>query len=44
LLRAEIVRSHGGFEANHLSVLEDVPAARKAFWDRADRLIAAVTS
>jgi dienelactone hydrolase len=44
LLRAEIVRSHGGFAATHESVLEDVPAARKAFWDRADRLIAAVTS
>jgi dienelactone hydrolase len=43
LLRAELVRSHGEFRATHLSVLENSPGARKAFWARADRLIAAVT-
>jgi dienelactone hydrolase len=43
LLRAELVRSQGAFRATHLSVLEDSPGARKAFWARADRLIAAVT-
>jgi dienelactone hydrolase len=43
LLRAELVRSQGAFRATHLSVLEDSPGARKAFWTRADRLIAAVT-
>jgi pimeloyl-ACP methyl ester carboxylesterase len=42
LLRAELVRSQGDFQATHLSVLESSPGARKAFWDRADRLIAAV--
>ena len=43
LLRAELVRSQGGFQATHLSVLENTPGARKAFWVRADKLIAAVT-
>jgi pimeloyl-ACP methyl ester carboxylesterase len=43
LLRAELVRSQGGFKATHLSVLDDTPGARKAFWVRADRLISAVT-
>jgi dienelactone hydrolase len=43
LLRAELVRSRGDFQATHLSVLEDSPGARKAFWARADRLISAVT-
>ena len=43
LLRAELVRSQGAFQATHLSVLEDSPGARKAFWARADRLIAAAT-
>jgi dienelactone hydrolase len=43
LLRAELVRSHGDFRATHLSVLENSPGARQAFWARADRLIAAVT-
>jgi acetyl esterase/lipase len=43
LLRAELVRSQGDFRATHLSVLENNPGARKAFWARADRLIAAVT-
>lgn len=44
LLRAELVRSQGDFQATHLSVLENTPGARKAFWVRADRLINAVTS
>jgi hypothetical protein len=39
-LRFEAVRSHGDFAATHLSVLEDSPGARAAFWSRADRLIA----
>ena len=43
LLRAELVRSSGDFQASHLSVLENSRGARKAFWTRADRLIAAVT-
>jgi dienelactone hydrolase len=43
LLRAELVRSQGDFQATHLSVLENSPGARRAFWARADRLIAAVT-
>jgi len=43
LLRAELVRSQGSFRATHLSVLEDSPGARRAFWARADRLIAAVS-
>jgi pimeloyl-ACP methyl ester carboxylesterase len=44
LLRAELVRSQGDFKATHLSVLENTPGARKAFWVRADRLIAAAAS
>lgn len=44
LLRAELVRSRGDFQATHLSVLENSPGARRAFWLRADRLIAAVSS
>jgi dienelactone hydrolase len=44
LLDAELVRSKGAFRATHLSVLENSPGAREAFWARADRLIAAVTS
>ena len=43
LLRAELVRSQGGFQATHLSVLETTPGARKAFWVRADKLIDATT-
>jgi pimeloyl-ACP methyl ester carboxylesterase len=43
LMRAEVVRSHGGFQATHLSVLQSDPAARRAFWARADRLIASVS-
>lgn len=38
-LRFESVRSHGTFVASHLSVLEDSPAARAAFWRRADRIV-----
>jgi acetyl esterase/lipase len=38
----EVVRSHDGFVASHLSVLEDSPGARSAFWARADDLIAIV--
>ena len=42
LLRAELVRSQGDFQATHLSVLDNTPGARKAFWVRADKLIDAV--
>ena len=35
----EVVHSHGAFVASHLSVLEDSPGARSAFWNRADGLI-----
>jgi len=38
-VRFESVRSHGRFVASHLSVLDDSPAARAAFWRRADRLV-----
>jgi pimeloyl-ACP methyl ester carboxylesterase len=44
LMRGELVRSHGGFQATHLSVLESGPGARRAFWAPADRLIESVTS
>jgi dienelactone hydrolase len=39
-VRFEVVRSHGFFIADHLSVLSDDPAARRAYWDRADRFLA----
>src|SRR4051812_30134297 len=39
-VRFETVRSHGFFVADHLSVLDDSPAARRAFWARADRFFA----
>ncbi len=42
LLRAELVRSRGGFQATHLSVLDSGPGARRAFWARVDRLIESV--
>ena len=42
LMSEEVVRSRDGFEATHLSVLENTPGARRAFWARADRLIAGV--
>jgi dienelactone hydrolase len=38
----ERVRSHGFFVATHGSVLDDTPAARRAYWARADRLINSV--
>jgi dienelactone hydrolase len=38
-VRHERVRSHGFFVATHLSVLENDPDARRAFWSRADRLV-----
>jgi dienelactone hydrolase len=41
-LGVELVRSHGSFVASHLSVLENTPSARQAFWRRADSLIDAV--
>ena len=41
-VRFEAVRSHGTFVASHLSVLEDSPGARAAFWRRADRLVDSV--
>ena len=36
------VKSHGKFKATHLSVLDDSPAARRAFWLPTDRLIDSV--
>ena len=36
----EVVRSHGFFVADHLSVLDDSADAQKAFWARADRFFA----
>jgi len=39
-LGAETVRSTPTFKASHLSVLETSAGARKAFWGRADRLVA----
>jgi pimeloyl-ACP methyl ester carboxylesterase len=36
----EGVHSHGTFVADHLSVLNDTPGARHAYWDRADRFFA----
>jgi acetyl esterase/lipase len=39
-VRFETVRSHGRFIADHLSVLSDTPAARQAYWSRADRFLA----
>ncbi len=43
LVSTEVVRTGGGFVATHLSVLKTSAGARRAFWDRADRLIADVT-
>jgi hypothetical protein len=42
--RVELVRSNAAFTASHLSVLGESPGARAAFWQRADRLIAAARS
>jgi acetyl esterase/lipase len=39
-VRFETVRSHGAFVADHLSVLNDTPGARNAYWARADRFFA----
>jgi hypothetical protein len=39
-VRFEAVHSRGAFVADHLSVLSDTPAARHAFWARADRFFA----
>lgn len=39
-VRFEAVHSHGAFVADHLSVLSDTPAARRAYWARADRFLA----
>jgi predicted esterase len=39
-VRFEGVHSHGAFVADHLSVLSDTPAARQAYWARADRFFA----
>ena len=36
----EVVRSHGFFVADHLSVLRDDAGSRQAFWVRADRFFA----
>jgi dienelactone hydrolase len=36
----EVVRSHGFFVADHLSVLNDDAGSRHAFWARADRFFA----
>jgi hypothetical protein len=44
LTTAKLVRSHGDFKATHLSVLENSPGARAAFWDRADGLLAELRS
>jgi pimeloyl-ACP methyl ester carboxylesterase len=44
-INAVLVRSRKGFVADHFSVFQTSAAARKAFWDRADRLVdAAVRS
>jgi acetyl esterase/lipase len=39
-VRFEGVHSHGAFVADHLSVLNDTPGARQAYWARADRFFA----
>ncbi len=39
-LSYQVVRSQGAFAATHLSVLDDTPGARAAYWARADRLLA----
>jgi dienelactone hydrolase len=36
----EVIRSHGFFVADHMSVFDDSPAAQKALWARADRFFA----
>jgi predicted esterase len=39
-VRFEAVHSRGAFVADHLSVLNDTPAARRAYWARGDRFFA----
>jgi dienelactone hydrolase len=39
-VRFEAVHSRGAFVADHLSVLNDTPGARRAYWARADRFLA----
>jgi hypothetical protein len=34
-----VIRSRGGFVATHLAPLEVSPAAKAAFWTRADRIV-----
>ena len=34
-----VIRSHGGFVATHTSPIEVTPAAKAAFWARADRIV-----
>jgi hypothetical protein len=34
-----LIRSHGGFVVTHLAPLEVTPAAKAAFWARADRIV-----
>ena len=34
-----VVKSHGRFVVTHLAPLEVSPAAKKAFWDRTDRIV-----
>jgi acetyl esterase/lipase len=34
-----VVKSRGSFVVTHLAPLEVSPAAKKAFWDRADRIV-----
>jgi acetyl esterase/lipase len=43
-VKYETVRSHDFFVADHLSVLDDSPGARRAFWARADRFFAPLAS
>jgi hypothetical protein len=42
LTHAALVRSHGGFVATHLSPLGNSRGARRAFWTRADALLAQI--
>ncbi len=41
-VKAVLVRSRKGFQADHFAPLQTTPAARKEFWERADRLIDSV--
>jgi hypothetical protein len=44
LTGAAIVHSHGSFVATHLAPLSNSPSARRAFWARADALLARLRS